>query len=119
MKIAINSQGDDSQQLDTPAKNHIPDQLIAANLEMVTAIVARARTVYTGVEKYPVWDGEKKAMITAFRPCNPVGPGGAVTLPRAEVERLQAIGFLVKAGVDPLPTGNGPTYGRASITEGA
>lgn len=79
--------------------------------KLVDAIVAPGRCVHADVVKYQAWDGEKKAMVDAYRAGKAVGPGGKVSLPQDEVERLEALGFLVKSGAVPLPTGNGPTFG--------
>lgn len=90
--------------------------------KMVDAIVAPGRSVHADLTKYQVFNAEKNAMVDAWRLGKAVGPGGKVSLPQDEVERLQGLGFLVKPGVAALATANGPTFGTTegpSITEPA
>ncbi|MBO9647364.1 MAG: hypothetical protein J7605_02555 [Variovorax sp.] len=89
------------------------------DIALVDAIVAPGRSVHVSTRTTQIWNGEK--MVEGVRAGEAVGPGGTVSLPAPEVERLQELGFLVKPGAASLPIGNGPTFGTSEgpkVTEG-
>jgi hypothetical protein len=84
-----------------------------AAVKSADAIVAPGRSVHVGATTSSSFDRDRKEMVDVVKPEKVALPGEKVTLPEPEIRRLQALGFLLKAGVDPLPTGIGPTFGTS------
>jgi len=72
-----------------------PDAVAKAATRLVTATVARGRTVFD-------LDGKRRVA------------GEEISLAPAEVERLRARGFLVDPKKPAIPLADGPTFGTAA-----